>query len=693
MRIDNENLEKIKLAQKITKKQISLVLAGTVLVTTPIVILTNKKKNKNQTLYLMEIKNEDSFAIYNKYKEKEQIKIDVTEDMYVITDQKKEFNLYESYIVNNKGEMQKCYLTGEYIDFSETLDEINLPKDIAYKSELDIVTPKDGAWLRKNKKIDKNTDNAKLLTTGTYVIASAISSTTKDNDYFWKETISVDIDNRSFYSGYMVDGYLMDSNFEKAQGIKFKTDLAKDGYLNIRELPSINGNILNQLHENEEVVLIPNLPSTQADNIDWFYIAYKNESDKTCFGYCAATEYKHEGKEIKYLKESDTSFLTDEKYKKKRIDFSKYDNEKMIEKIVNINGEAEHLNMRERPGTDSNIIHYLDEGTYLYTYKSDLEKTVSKDGFNWIKVYLVDGTEGYVADNYLKDYNENIANEVNRKYENQSENTNTYNFNNVQVNGYFGIDINNTADPSVFEKTITNDNYYEDDYPLMSQNRKIDFAVIKLGATANGRGPFQVIKNDAILSNINALTNVCEKNGIPYGMYYYSQATTKEEADCEVKEIISMLEKLGIKSKNYMKLPLYIDIECYGYEYGESYNARVLTNAIEKGKSFQTEILNYTMNGLREKTGMEVCLYTDYNTLNTTIDFKEIIEINKKNCWIVETTKTHSDNLKSYDSSLYEYMKMRQTEIDTNIYIEETGDSIMTDFDIIDEEYFNRHIR
>ena len=276
MRIDSENLEKLqKLAQKITKKQISLVLAGTVLVTTPIVLLTNKKKNKTQTLYLMEMKNEDRLKIYNKEKEKEQIKIDVTEDMFVITDKEKKSDLYKSYIVNSKGEMQKCYLTSRCIDFSETLDEINLPKDIAYKSELDIVTPKDGSWLRKNKKIDRDTENAKLLTPGTYVIASAIDSTSKDNDYFWKETISVDIENKTFYSGYMVDGYLMNSNFEKAQGIKFKTDLVKDGYLNIRDLPSLNSNIINQLHENDEVVLIPNLPSTSADNIDWFYVAYK----------------------------------------------------------------------------------------------------------------------------------------------------------------------------------------------------------------------------------------------------------------------------------------------------------------------------------------------------------------------------------------------------------------------------------
>ena len=689
MRLDSENLEKLKkLAEKITKKQISLVLAGTVAVTTPIVLLATRKKQK-QTLYLMEIKNEDRLKIYNKNKDKVKIKIDVTKDMYVITDKEEKSNLYESYILNTKGEMQKCYLHERFIDFSETLDEINVPEDISYKTELDIVTPKDGSWLRKNKKVDKNTDNAKLLQAGTYVIASEIDSTSKDNDYFWKEVISVDINNKSFYSGYMIDGYLMNSNFEKAQGVRFETNLSKDGYLNVRELPSLNSNIITQLHENEEVVLIPNLPSTTADNIDWFYVAYKNENKKLCLGYCAATEYTKDGKEIKYLKESDTSFLTDKKYLKKKIDFSKEEPEEVLEKVVTINGEAEHLNMRENPGLDSKIIHYLDEGTHVYTTKTEEKNTIILNGYHWVRICLSDGTEGYVADEYLK--NNTLKKE--EKASVKTGSSNAYYFGNIKINGYFGIDINNTANPTIFEKTITTKNTYHDEYPKMTENRKIDFAVIKLGATANGRGPFQIIQNDATLNNVDALSTICENNKLPYGLYYYSQATTKEVADVEVDGIINMLEKINTKSKKYMMLPLYLDIECYGYEYGESYNARVLTNAIEKGKSSQTEILNYVMNKLREKSGLEVCLYTDYNTINTTVNFNEIEEINKKNCWIVETTETHSNNLKSHDPSIYEYMRMRQTEIDTNIYIEQTGEAIMTDFDIMDEECFEKYVK
>ena len=687
MRWDSENLERLKiLAQRITKKQISIALAGTVLATTPIVLLT-KKKDKKRTLYLMEIRHEERLKIYNKNKDEKDIIIDKTEDMYAITELDNQKDLYKVYLVNSKGEMQKCYVKSRNIDFSEKLDEINVPNDIDYKSELDMVTPKDGAWLRKNKTVDTDTENAKLLQAGTYVIASEIDSTSKDNDYYWKTAISVDTENKSFYSGHMVTGYLMNSNFAKSEGVRFKTYLEKDGYLNIRELPSLNSNIINQLHKNDEVVLIPNLPTTTAENIDWFYVAYKNESGKTCLGYCAATEYRN-GKEIKYLKESDTSFLTDKKYAKKRIDFSKLEEEKMIEKVVSLNGVAEHLNMREEAGTDNKIIHYLDEGTCVYIKETDLEKTKMKDGFNWVKVYLIDGTEGYVADEYLKDRKKEKV-----KATDQPTDSKKYQFGNLEINGYFGIDINNTANQATFEKTITNNNRYEDDYPKMNENRKIDFAVIKLGATAFGNGPFNPIKDDNVLANVNALTDVCERNKLPYGLYYYSQAITKEEADQEVDTIIEELEKIGIKSKQYMKLPLYIDIECYGYDYGQSYNTRALTNAIENGKSAQTQILNYVMNRLREKTGMEVCLYTDYNTINTTISFNEIEEQNKKNCWIVETSQTHSNNLQAHDPSIQEYMKMRQTEIDRGILIEETGATIGVDFDVMDEEYYNQHTR
>ena len=698
MIINEENLKRLEeLAKKITKKQISIVLAGTVAITTPVILLKHKKNNK-QTLYLMEMKNEENLSLYTKHKNDLKPEIAITNDMYVITDKEETFinNLYKSYIVNNKGEMQECYLKGKNIDFDIILDEINLPEDIKYERELDIVTPKDGSWMRKNKIIDRNTDNARLMKSGEYVIASAIGSTSKENDYYWKETICVDIDNKSFYSGYMVDGYLMNSDFKEAQGIKFETN----GELNIRDIPSVNGNILSQLDKNQEVVLIPNLPSTTADNIDWFYVAYKNKNEKINFGYCAATEYGIDGTTIKYLKEIDNSFLKEKKYSKKRIDFSKYNDnkEKMIGKIVNLHGEAEHLKLRKKPGLDEKIVHYLDEGTYLYTYSSELEKKVSKDGYDWTKVYLIDGTEGYVAMKYIKDYEENINNEINNEinsdYQIQSENTNTYNFNNVHVNGYFGIDVNNTTDPSVFEKTITNNNYYEDDYPQMSQNRKIDFAIIKIGATADGSGPFQIInEGEYILENINSLINVCEKNRTPYGLYYYTQATTKEEADCEVDAIVNLLATLGIKSKNYIKLPLYMDIEQEDTYDNIPYDTRAKTSALINGKSYQTEILNYVMNKVREKTGMEVCLYTDHNTMDTTINFDELDEINKTNCWIVEVSEKHSNNLMTNEPSVYNYINMRQTEINRSIYIEETGDLISTDFDIMNEEYFNKHVR
>ena len=81
-----------------------------------------------------------------------------------------------------------------------------------------------------------------------------------------------------------------------------------------------------------------------------------------------------------------------------------------------------------------------------------------------------------------------------------------------------------------------------------------------------------------------------------------------------------------------MKLPLYIDMEDMGYQSGCSYNTRIKTNAQIYGKQAQTNILNYIMNKLKEKTSLNICFYTDYNTLTSSIDFNEIEEQNKEKC-------------------------------------------------------------
>ena len=359
------------------------------------------------------------------------------------------------------------------------------------------------------------------------------------------------------------------------------------------------------------------------------------------------------------------------------MDFTEYNNDKMIEKVVDITStNVDKLKLRQEPGLESDIIYYLENNTYLYTYESNTKETIEKDGYNWLKVYLINGTEGYVADKYLKDYN----------YQKTTNMPYTYQFQNDQIKGYFGIDVNSTTNATKFEKLLTNECTYTDDYPRMEQTRKVDFAMIKIGATANGNGPFQIIeKTEAQKKNLNSLINICEKTKTNFGLYYYSQATTEEEANEEIKTILKLIEQLGLNSKTKKTLPLYIDVEKVGRDKGVSYLTRIYKNAQENGKTEQTKITNYLMEELRKQTNMEICLYTDGNTLESTINFDELSEMNKINCWIVESTQDHTNIL---DPEIMEYAKTRQTSLDRQIKINESNETINVDFDIMEEEFY-----
>ena len=82
---------------------------------------------------------------------------------------------------------------------------------------------------------------------------------------------------------------------------------------------------------------------------------------------------------------------------------------------------------------------------------------------------------------------------------------------------------------------------------------------------------------------------------------------------------------------------------------------------------------------------MEICLYTDGNTLESTINFDELSEMNKINCWIVESTQDHTNIL---DPEIMEYAKTRQTSLDRQIKINESNETINVDFDIMEEEFY-----
>jgi hypothetical protein len=204
---------------------------------------------------------------------------------------------------------------------------------------------------------------------------------------------------------------------------------------------------------------------------------------------------------------------------------------------------------------------------------------------------------------------------------------------------------------------------------------------MKLGATAYSC--FQFIPSN--VDNINTILNICEQNGVPFGLYYYSQATTIDEAKAEVNNICELLESVNYKNRPDFKLPLYIDVEEQGGD------ARVCRFGDVEGKKNQAEVINYEMNQLRNRTGLEICLYTDNNTLNSSIDLDVLENINKQNNWVVDVNQAHSDNLIGGYNSYLENTSNRQSDINDQLNVDNIDTWV--DFDIMSEEFYKSRVK
>lgn len=119
---------------------------------------------------------------------------------------------------------------------------------------------------------------------------------------------------------------------------------------------------------------------------------------------------------------------------------------------------------------------------------------------------------------------------------------------------------------------------------------KIDFAILRAGY---GRAVSQVDKK------FEANYKACKEKGIPCGVYWYSYATTPEEAEKEAETLLSV-----IKGKQF-EYPIYFDVE----------ESKVLA----MGKAKVTAIVNAALNKI-EKAGYWVGLYMSASPLSTLVE-------------------------------------------------------------------------
>ena len=102
-----ENLKFKDKLRRLNKKRIALCTIGAIVIGTPLVSTVVKKfkksDNNKSILYLMDIKNENKLKLYSKDGKIVDSKIDITKDMYAITDIKDhdKNSLYNVYIVKH----------------------------------------------------------------------------------------------------------------------------------------------------------------------------------------------------------------------------------------------------------------------------------------------------------------------------------------------------------------------------------------------------------------------------------------------------------------------------------------------------------------------------------------------------------------------------------------------------------------
>ncbi len=126
-----------------------------------------------------------------------------------------------------------------------------------------------------------------------------------------------------------------------------------------------------------------------------------------------------------------------------------------------------------------------------------------------------------------------------------------------------------------------------------------DFAIIRCGYRGYGNG--DIVEDELFAYNVAK----ADEAGIPFGVYFYSQATTEAEAKEEAKFAVKAIEK------HTPSLPIFIDFE-YAYDSNGSLTGR-LFNADLTGKE-AAQIINAFCEEIN-KAGLYAGVYSSSSVL------------------------------------------------------------------------------
>lgn len=656
------------------------------------------KNAANNKVYLVDIDDCDENAkIYDE--NGNLIDFQVEEGLLAIVDdyRTKPDKMYQTVIINNDGKMMSGYMNGKYLNdtFLDSTEHVSLSQ-----SDLSEVIAKDGLWLRKSNDISKKEDSFSYLENGENVILSDMSFYSQNNPYNWKQGISVDADSKKLQVGYVASDYVIDKDFENKAKKKVLVNVTDGECLKLRNTPNNDSNdsIIDEIPNNAEIEILEDNNMIRNGNVEWTFAKYTSDG-VVKYGYVAAIIYNDDGSiNLSYISEKNNSDVDEEEtdllnvseenvdieetvlsdkvstlVTENTADFNEFDIIKLTVDTKNDGGIA--LKLRSTPGFDSEIIAQIENGTKVSTSSVLYNTECETDNHSWVKVTVPDGETGYVAKEYLRELDSSLIS-ITFTDQDNAERQST-------VEGYLAADFNANFSPELLDEILTYGHQVTStgSYQL-DMYTKPEAVIIKMAGT--GYGTFSQTNTD--IEDVKKLVAVCEKHQVPYGLYYYSQALSKEEADQEIdwiKEKLVLISELG--DLKYNLLPFYLD-----YEIGDpDKNSRVrqnyerLNSDEDKDKSI-TSVLDYELSKLRADLGTEVCLYSDHNTLGVCFDINEFTGENKENIWMVDVSPAHSkDTL-----DLKNHISVRQ--VSTDSIIKYNGDSYKIDYDLINKEYFDK---
>ena len=467
-----------------------------------------------------------------------------------------------------------------------------------------------------------------------YIVSS---SEEKEKDGItWREVEFVDEETKEVKNGWVSSEFLKsieektkdeedterdntqkDSKKEENENKMLKVDTSHVGGidLNVRKGIGSNTQKIGSIPNGSEIILLGESGDITEDS--WVQVAYiDKDTDEQKQGWVSTA----------YLKEIEETL-------KKQVDTSR-------------DGDVD-LKLRKEPSLDGKVEVKIPNGTVLTVTKEALENTINVDNYEWIQVQLEDGTKGYVAQEYLVEYEEDKENE-------NEEFTIDGNSDNV-----IGIDVS-TISTQTLDQLLKGEIKIPNNIDTVNlgtldlskyENKEIKYVYLKLGSTGYGN-TFSFVD----FENYKELAKVCEENKIPYGFYYYSTCINNEEARKEAKRIEMLMNSLD--KREYNILPLAIDIELHqpddrqkNQDITELTKVKAyLTNLVE---STQGKTILYTSRNVIEAPETKIMDLSDYN---------ELIESGESDVWFVapEGNSTHRKSLDNILTTEDAEVKMKQ---------------------------------